>query len=140
MEITTDLSDPIGVVRLLSRDKDPANAVNSDDEISELLVLWQGDVYLTAAQAVRLMAGDAAKRAKVQTFASFKIGPGSTLYKALLEYADTLQSQSQSMAIPVVSVGGVLSTSTITILDTEQNPDYAQWRALNYNRHQADHW
>ena len=64
MSFTYNLSTAVGQVRLLIGDTDSTTAIFSDEELTALLSMQSGDLFMTAALALRRIAANKALLAK----------------------------------------------------------------------------
>lgn len=87
---TYDLDEPAGKVRLLISDVgggDSSSFVFNDKEIEAFLNMWEQDLFMAAALALRTMAGNEAMVAKKITFLELETD-GPAMAKAMNELAD----------------------------------------------------
>ncbi len=94
MAATYDAGTDAGNVRLLIGDRPNASfeAILEDEDITALLALRGGDVFLAAASALRSIAADTALRDKVIRLQDIQTD-GAALARELRMQADRLESQ-----------------------------------------------
>lgn len=93
MPFTADVSTPVGQVRLLITDMDPARPIFADDSaIQTFLTMNDMDVRLAAAQALDVMATNEAMTLKVITNMDLSTD-GASVARAIREHARVLREQ-----------------------------------------------
>jgi hypothetical protein len=118
--MTTDPTTPIGKVRLLIADTDPANFSFEDAEVQAFLDMEDGNLRLAAATAVVSITTDRAKLAKV-----VQLGR----YQTQLQAVSDLLRIAEQLREDAISQGG-LQTAELDLSDENYESFRPTWRAI----------
>lgn len=123
MPFTFDVTTPVGQVRLLITDTDPARPIFADDSaIQAFLALNDDDVRLAAAQALDVMATNEAMTLKVITNMDLSTD-GASVARSLREHAKALREQVENepaidyaeMGVDTFAVRGILAREAVRL-------------------------